>query len=173
MLCFHIYILNLHVFQILSRYFFLLIIPWMMIYIVLVVCSHTCVYDLGMPRHLLFLLLFSYIILLISFLSLVLTFHIFLFFYIWANTIWYLHSQVVCAKLSVYGLFIRPTPLIINILSRQTFNIISCLEWVFLLLYSTLKAFRYHGYNPWFTLEVKKDRFFWNGLKFLCSSNFL
>src|SRR5690625_5129308 len=64
--------------------------------------------------------------------------------YFSANTIWYLHSHVVCAKLSVYGLFIRPTPLIINILSRQTFNIISCLEWVFLLLCSTLKAFRYH-----------------------------
>ena len=36
-----------------------------------------------------------------------------------------------CAKLSVYGFFIRPTPLIINILSRQTFNVVSCLGLYF------------------------------------------
>ena len=45
-----------------------------------------------------------------------------------ANTIWYLHFQVVCAKPSVYGLFIRFTPFMIYILSHQTLNIISYLS---------------------------------------------
>lgn len=48
-----------------------------------------------------------------------------------ANTIWYLHPHVVCAKLSAYGFSIHPTSFHDYILSRQTLNIISCRSRIF------------------------------------------
>ena len=48
-----------------------------------------------------------------------------------ANTMWYLHFHVVCAKLSVYGLFIRPTPLIFNIFKPSNLKYYIMFEWDF------------------------------------------
>ena len=132
----------------------------MMKHLIWVVYLHTYVYGLDMLLHLLLLLLFSCTVLLISFLFLFLMFHIFLLNFA-ANTIWYLHSHVVCAKLSAYGFFIRLTPLIINILSRQTLNIISCWSEYFCYSVQNYKFF-YTPQHSWgFTLNsIKKINHF-------------
>ena len=95
----------------------------MTIYSFLVVCLHTYVHDLDMLLHLLFLLLFFCIILSILLLFLVFNLpYISFLLNFGANTIWYLHSHLVCAKLSAYGLFIRPTLLSFLIFKPSNFK---------------------------------------------------
>lgn len=118
---FHIYILNLHTSQILLMYFFPFKYPMNEDTLNFSgIITYICIWS-------------GHTSTLIASTSFLLNFD--------ANTIWYLHSHVMCDRLSVYGLFIRPTPLIFNILKPSNFKYYIMFEWNFCYSVQNFKFF--------------------------------